>query len=120
MSINPLDYKDDPEKYHRAVIVQTLMDHADHKIEIALYGDRTNPHNAAFECTDCGTTLIDWDHPLIDAEASLDEIVAAEREQFPESFDAQGNYIEPDNTDQWIDGALQGGNKPFYSDAVIG
>lgn len=41
-------------------------------------------------------TDADGYHGYAGAEATLDQIVAAEREQFPERFDAQGNYIEED------------------------
>lgn len=68
MPINPSDFASDPDRYHRAVMVSTLMDHSDHSVQIALYGDRTDPHNAAIECADCSTVLIDWNHPLMDAD----------------------------------------------------
>lgn len=68
MPITPEEFAGDPDRYYRAVMVETMMVHAGHRVEIALYGDRTDPHNAAIECLDCNAVLIDWDQPLMDAD----------------------------------------------------
>ena len=36
-----------------------FLEHHEHNIEIAYYGDKNNPVSVTIECTDCNEVLID-------------------------------------------------------------
>lgn len=38
---------------------EDVMAHFGHKLEVAYYGDKTDPHSITIECLTCGEVLID-------------------------------------------------------------
>lgn len=59
-----------------------LKTHVGHHVVVAKYGSNPRkPDNVAIECEDCGTVLLDYDHPDIEGGHSSDyreDIVNAE------------------------------------------
>jgi hypothetical protein len=45
---------------------EDLKRHTGHKVVVACYGDKDNPHNVAVECETCYEILMDFDNPAIE------------------------------------------------------
>ncbi len=44
-------------------LANRLLEHVGHKIEVAYYGNRENPHSVTVECDDCKEVLLDAIEP---------------------------------------------------------